>query len=70
MTHLEKMTYLREQVGETISPTQLAKVLDGKAYTYNVLAKNGQLPFPHVWRGRNLRIFVAPLLRLLERNEL
>lgn len=69
MTHLEKMTYLREQAGETIGPVQLAKVLGGQPYTYNVLAKNGQLPFPHIWRGRNLRIFVAPLLRLLERNE-
>ena len=66
MTHEEKIHLLQSHPGETISPTILAKVLGGDPYVYNLEARAGRLTLPHVWRGRNLRIFKAPLLRLLE----
>lgn len=69
MSHRERLELLQSQPGETISPSVLARVIGGKPYLYNVAAKNGQLSLPHVWRGRNLRIFKAPLMRLLEQGK-
>ena len=66
MTHDERITYLKRLDKETISPTELARVIDGNPYVYNVAAKEGLLTLPYIWRGRNLRIFKEPLLRLLE----
>ena len=66
MDHSERILYLRELPGETISPTETAKVLGGNPYLYNVSAKEGSLTLPHIWRGRNLRILKQPLLDLLE----
>lgn len=65
MTHEERIAFLRSQ-GETVSPTVLAKVIGGMPYTYNVAAKEGKLKLPHVWRGRNLRVFTAPLINILQ----
>lgn len=65
MTREEKLEMLRSIPGETISPTQLAKVAGGDPYTYNLAAKAGDLDLPHLWRGRNLRIWKEPVIRLI-----
>lgn len=65
MTTAEKVDFLRAIPGETISPTQFAMVAGGNPYTYNVMAKEGKLDVPHIWRGRNLRIWKGPVIRLL-----
>ena len=65
MTHDERVALLRDS-GETVSPTVLAKVLGGTPYYYNLSAKEGTLKFPHYWRGRNLRIFTAPVIKIIE----
>lgn len=56
---------LRDMPGETISPQQLASILGGEPYQYNLSAKYGRLTLPHVWRGRNLRIIKQPVINLL-----
>ena len=66
MTHEERLELLRQQPGETISPATLARIAGGNAYYYNLSAKDGSLKLPHIWRGRNLRIFKAPVMKLLE----
>lgn len=66
MTHDERIAFLNALPGETISPKQLATVLGGDPYAYNLQARAGTLTLPHVWRGRNLRIFRAPVLRILQ----
>lgn len=65
MTREEKIAWLRGLKGETISPSQLAVVDGGKAYSYNLAARNGELNLPHMWRGRNLRIWKEPVIRLI-----
>ena len=65
MTRDEKLAWLRGLPTETISPTQLAKVDGGDPYSYNIMAKNGNLTLPHIWRGRNLRIWKEPVIRLI-----
>ena len=69
MTREEKLKLLREIPGETISPKQLAAVAGGNPYLYNVAAKSGQLDLPHLWRGRNLRIWKEPVIRLIGGND-
>ncbi len=66
MDHSERILYLRDLPGETLSPKEAAKVLGGDPYAYNVAAKEGVLTLPYLWRGRNLRIFKQPILDLLE----
>ena len=66
MTHEEKLDWLRKCEKETISPREASKILGGDAFYFNIAAKNGNLTLPFMWRGRNLRIFRAPILRLLE----
>jgi len=66
MTHEEKLEWLRSIPSETISPFQLAVVADGDSYSYNIAAKEGKLNLPHMWRGRNLRIWKQPVIDLLE----
>ena len=61
----EALAYLRSLPGETISPAELARVAGGNAYSYNVAAKEGKLDLPHLWRGRNLRIWKGPVIRLI-----
>ena len=61
----EKLAYLRSLPGETISPSELAAVAGGNPYSYNMAAKNGNLDLPHLWRGRNLRIWKGPVIRLI-----
>ena len=65
MTREEKLDWLRSLPGETISPQQLAKVDGGDPYSYNLAAKEGKLPLAHLWRGRNLRIWKEPVIRLI-----
>ena len=65
MTHNEKVEYLVNLERETLSPTELARLLGGRPYIYNVMAKDGTLKLPHIWRGRNLRVFKQPVLDLL-----
>lgn len=65
MTREEKIDFLRSIPGETISPTQLALVAGSSPYTYNVAARRGELNLPHFWRGRNLRIWKDPVLKLI-----
>lgn len=65
MTREEKLELLRSSPGETISPAVLAKVAGGDPYSYNLAARAGQLTLPHLWRGRNLRIWKEPVIRLI-----
>lgn len=69
MTHDERISYLKRLDKETISPTELARVIGGNPYVYNLAAREGLLTLPYIWRGRNLRIFKEPLLRLLENGK-
>ena len=68
LNHAEKITFLNNIPSETLSPSELAVVLGGKPYLYNVSARDGSLTLPHIWRGRNLRIFKQPVLDLLTGN--
>lgn len=65
MTREEKLEWLRGLPGETISPSQLAMVDGGDPYSYNIAAKEGKLELPHLWRGRNLRIWKDPVIKLI-----
>jgi len=65
MTREEAVIWLRSLPGEMISPSQLAKVTGGKAYSYNCSAKEGKLNLPYEWHGRNLRIWKEPVIRLI-----
>lgn len=65
MTREEKIEMLRSLPGETISPAQLAMVAGGDPYSYNLAAKAGELSLPHLWRGRNLRIWKEPVIKLI-----
>jgi len=65
MTTEEKIAFLKGLENETISPTQLALVAGGDPYSYNLAAKAGELPLPHLWRGRNLRIWKQPVMDLI-----
>ena len=69
MTHDERIAYLKGLPKETISPTELSRVIGGNPYVYNLAARKGLLTLPYIWRGRNLRIFKEPLLRLLENGK-
>lgn len=65
MTKDEALEFLGG-AGLTISPRELAQVLGGQPYSYNLSARQGKLGLPHVWRGQNLRIFTAPLIKILK----
>lgn len=60
----EQVAFLRK-CGPTCSPSQLAEVLGGNPYYYNVAARNGTLDFEFMWRGRNLRIFTESVISKL-----
>ena len=65
MTREEKLSFLRGLKDETISPRQLAMVAGGDPYGYNIMAREGKLELPHLWRGRNLRIWKEPVIKLI-----
>ena len=65
MTREEKIAFLQDLPSETISPAVLAVVAGGDPYSYNIAAKEGKLDIPHFWRGRNLRIWKQPVIRLI-----
>lgn len=65
MTREEKIAWLQSLPKETISPHQLAVIDGGDPYSYNVAAKEGKLTLPHIWRGRNLRIWKDPVLKMI-----
>lgn len=69
MTREEKLAWLRAITTETISPSQLAKVAGGDPYYYNLAAKDGKLTLPYIWRGRNLRIWKDPVMKLIGGEE-
>ena len=56
---------LRE-FGPTCSSRQLASVLGGQPYYYNVQAQKGILPFQFFWRGRALRISTESVIKFLK----
>lgn len=56
---------LRE-FGPTCSSRQLASILGGQPYYYNVQAKNGILPFKSFWRGKALRISTESVIKFLK----
>ncbi len=66
MTHSQRIDFLKALPKETISPRELAIVFGGDPYAYNIEAKQGRLIFPHMWRGRNLRVFKQPVIDMLE----
>jgi len=43
----------------------MAKVDGGDPYSYNLAAREGKLELPHMWRGRNLRIWKEPVIKLI-----
>ena len=65
MTREEKIAFLRDLPSETISPKVLAVVAGGDPYSYNIMAREGKLDIPHFWRGRNLRIWKQPVIKLI-----
>ena len=65
MTTEEKVAFLRQLPSETISPSVMALVAGGDPYSYNLAAKDGKLDVPHFWRGRNLRIWKQPVIKLI-----
>lgn len=65
MTTEEKVAFLRQLPSETISPSVMALVAGGDPYSYNLMAKEGKLDIPHFWRGRNLRIWKQPVIKLI-----
>lgn len=65
MTSEEKIAFLKSLPSETISPAVLALVAGGDPYSYNIAAKEGKMDLPHFWRGRNLRIWKGPVIRLI-----
>jgi hypothetical protein len=65
MTREEKLDFLRKLPSETISPSVMALVAGGDPYNYNLMAKAGKLDIPHFWRGRNLRIWKQPVIKLI-----
>jgi hypothetical protein len=65
MTHTERIDYLENLDRETISPRELAMLIGGDQYYYNIAAKTGNFTLPYIWRGRNLRIFRQPVLDLI-----
>ena len=69
MTGEEKVNWLRSLPSETISPRQLAMVDGGDPYSYNLAARDGRLNLPHMWRGRNLRIWKQPIIDLITGNK-
>ena len=68
MNHTERIRYLEDLDRETISPSELAMLLGGRPFCYNVAARDGTLTLPHFFRGRNLRIFKQPVLDMLRGN--
>lgn len=65
MTTEEKVAFLKQLPSETISPSVMAMVAGGDPYSYNLAAKQGKLDIPHFWRGRNLRIWKQPVIKLI-----
>lgn len=65
MTNEEKIEMLRSLPAATISPRVMAEVAGGDPYSYNLAAREGKLDVPHFWRGRNLRIWKDPVIKLL-----
>ena len=65
MTREEKLDFLLKLPSETISPSVMALVAGGDPYSYNIAAKEGKMDLPHFWRGRNLRIWKGPVIRLI-----
>ena len=65
MTTDEKIAFLKGLKTETISPKILALIAGGDPYSYNIMAKEGKLDIPHFWRGRNLRLWKGPVIRLI-----
>ena len=65
MTASEKVAFLENLPSETISPAVLALVAGGDPYSYNLAARDGKLDIPHFWRGRNLRIWKRPVIKLI-----
>jgi hypothetical protein len=65
MTTEEKVAFLKQLPSETISPSVMALVAGGDPYSYNLAAKEGKLDVPHFWRGRNLRIWKQPVIKLI-----
>ena len=65
MTTEEKIIFLKQLPSETISPSVMALVAGGDPYSYNLMAQQGKLDIPHFWRGRNLRIWKQPVIKLI-----
>lgn len=52
--------------GPTCSPRQLASVLGGNPYYYNIAAKEGRLGYEYTWHGVNLRIYTESVIKKLQ----
>lgn len=58
----EAVSRLKE-LGLTCSPRELAQILGGNPYYYNMAARSGTLAYDFEWHGRNLRIFTESVIR-------
>lgn len=58
----EAVVFLRK-CGTTCSPRELAKVLGGQPYWFNVRARNGTLGYDFEWHGRSLRIYTESVIK-------
>ena len=67
MTTAEAVAWLESLPKTTISPSQLAIVVGGDPYSYNLAAKEGKLNYlSHFWSGRNLRISKGAVIKLVK----
>lgn len=65
----EEAVYRLREMGPECSPRQLASVLGGNPYYYNVAAKDGTLGFEHNWRGNALRIYTESVIKKITGGE-
>lgn len=65
-TKTEAAIEVLREFGPTCSSRQLASILGGQPYYYNIQAKNGILPFKSFWRGRALRVSTESVIKFLK----
>ena len=60
---LENAVERLKSFGPVCSPKQLASVLGGQPYYFNVAAKNGTLDYDFYWSGRALKIYTESVIK-------
>ena len=65
-TKTEQAIETLRDFGPTCSSRQLAQVLGGQPYYYNVQAQKDILPFKFFWRGKALRVSTESVIKFLK----